>query len=211
MLSITLNNTNMTRKTVPWVEERHKLIKLTLMIIFPQLTKTVRGPKTRMKIHKSLKKLEVRRSRAKVEQSSRSIITGIGLRSKSARLIKTQCSLVPKTCKSGSKWASPSLIRSKVSQRHLMMSFTPRKDKSQGLLVESRKLRIGQDRTKMDTRVTANLPLLESLKMPLRILYLRSFLQEQPMLRDKRETIKNQTQRKRKITSLIDKLLIFYV
>ena len=195
---------------VLWAEERHKLIKSALMIIFPQLTRIVLGPRTRMRTHRSSKKLEARRSRAKEEQSSRSTITGIGLRSKSVRPTQTQCLLVLKTYKSGSKWASLSLTLSKVSQRHLMMSFTPKRDKSHELLEESRKLRIGQDRTKMDTRVTTNLPLLESLKMPLRILYLRSFLQGQLMLRDKRETIKNKTQRKRKITSSIDKLLIFH-
>ena len=129
------------------------------MIICPQLTRTVLGPRTRMKTHKSSKKLEVRRSKAKEEQSSRSTITGTGLRSKSVRLTQTQCLLVLKTCKSGFKWASPSLTLSKVSQRHLMMSFIPRRDKSPGLLAESRKLRIGQDRTKMDTRAITNLPL----------------------------------------------------
>lgn len=80
LLGITLNSTS--RKTVQ-VEERHKLIKLTLMTVFcHQSTRIVLESRTRMKTHKSSKRLEARRSRAKVEQSSRSTITGIGLRSK---------------------------------------------------------------------------------------------------------------------------------
>ena len=81
------------------VEERLKLIKLALMNIYHQLIQTVQGLRTRMKTHKSSKKLEAKRNRARVEQSSRSTITGIGLRSRSVRPTRTQCSLVPKTCK----------------------------------------------------------------------------------------------------------------